>query len=150
VITSLIGWVYSWYVFRGVRVEYASDLIGAMPRWLVVLFGVTTTVLIATMISAGMRLNFWPALAIAASFGFVIGLLGGHYGVMTSIIETIGDGVARPSLANVFEETLRNRSAVEVTLIAAVPTILLLSGLTGWLLPILQHRSDGRVPAAVE
>lgn len=135
IILSLIAWVYAWYLFRGVRIEYATGLIGEMPRWLLILFALTTTTLIASMIGAGMRLGFWPLLTIGGALGFAIAVLGAHFGLMTSVIDVLGDGGRRPSLGVVVGEVLRTRDTFEVVLISALPTILLLTGITGWLSP---------------
>lgn len=132
-IVALIAWIYSWDLFRRFRIEYSGGVIGVMPRWLLVLFGLTTTALIATMIVAKMRIWVWPASALGGSVFFAAGVIGGHYALMNSIIETAGDGTTRATLNDALNEALRTRSGIELVLITALPTLLLLAGLTGLL-----------------
>jgi hypothetical protein len=137
VIAGLVSWVYSWYLFRGIRTEYAAGVLGPMPRWMLILFALTTTLLVASMIGAGMRLHFWPLLTIGGSLGFVIAVVGAHYGLMSSVIDVLGRGGPHPSLGVVIGETLRSRKTFEVVLISAIPTVLFLAGLSGLIVPRL-------------
>lgn len=130
---ALVAWIYSWDLFRRFRIEYADGLIGVMPRWLLIVFGVTTTLLVAAAFLAKMRVWFWPAAAVAGSAAFPTGVIGGHFALMNSIIETAGVGTTRATIADAFNEALRTRSLFELVLISALPTVLLLAGLTGLL-----------------
>lgn len=132
-IAALVAWIYSWDLFRRFRIEYSVGAIGLMPRWLLVLFGLTTTALIAAMIVAKMRVRFWPAAALGGSAFFAAAVIGGHYALMNSIIHSVGGGTTRATVADALNEALRTRSGTELVLITALPTLLLLAGLTGLL-----------------
>lgn len=132
-IVALIAWIYSWDLFRRFRIEYAGGVIGAMPRWLLVMFGLSTTSLIAAMIVAKMRVWFWPAAAVSGSLFFAAGVIGGHYALMNSIIQTAGGGTRSATITDALNEALRTRSGIELVLITALPTLLLLAGGTGLL-----------------
>lgn len=132
---ALAGWIYSWLIFRGVRNEYAAGDIGGIPAWLTALLAITTTLLIGTLVTAAINIPVWTALAVVAGFFMLAAVVGGHYGVMNSALAAVG----RPSagVGDAVRATLRTRSALEVVLISGLPTLLVLSGLSGLILPRL-------------
>jgi hypothetical protein len=139
-LAALGGWIYSWYLFRGVRNEYASGDLGPMPSWLVLVLGLTTTGLIACSIAAWMRVPLWPLLAVGSAVVFLIAIVGSQQAVMQAVVDTKFGGVARVSIGSAVNASLRIRSAAEVILIAVVPTMLTLTALSDWIFPRISHR----------
>lgn len=137
-IASLVGWVYSWLLFSEVRELYlVRDL--QMPLWVTLLLGLTTTLLVGTAISAWMRLELWPLLSVFGGVAFLASVVGGQYSLA-------GSG-AEVTLVDAFRVALRTRSAVGAALIAGVPSVLVLSALTFWLVPRIapsEPRLSGR------
>ncbi|MGH2772726.1 MAG: hypothetical protein ACRDIU_06280 [Actinomycetota bacterium] len=127
---GLVGWLYSWWLIRGFRAEYAAGDIGPMPMWLTVLMTLASTALIASAVSAGMKAPVWPWLSIVAGIGTVKLVVGGYFAVLRSTVPELSPG---PSEA--FNAALTSQKMwVVVVFVAAIPTALVLAGLTGLLL----------------
>lgn len=146
VLLGLVGWLYSWYLFRGVRNEYLGATLGPIPTWLIALLGVATTALIATAVTAGFRSRIWPALSAFAGIALAASVLFSQFAVMNSVLEFIGSqgsSAGRATIADAFRAALRSRGALEIVIVTAVPTLLVLGGASGWVL------RDSAVPAEI-
>lgn len=138
VVAGLAGWLYSWYYFRGVQAEFAGGDIGIMPRWLLIFLGLTTTALIGTVVAAAMSIRWWPVLSVAGSLSLVGGVVLSQHAAMSSALSALsGAGEEAPGvpLSAAVNAVLRTRPAIELILISAVVTILLLAIVTTWILP---------------
>ncbi|MFN2609267.1 MAG: hypothetical protein ABR507_00095 [Actinomycetota bacterium] len=121
--SAFVGWVYSWYLLRGVRNFYAEGDVGTQPFWLVLLLGLTTTALIATTLTAGTRFRGWPYLSIGSGAGLFGSIILSQFAMLGSV----GAG----SLANAFDLAFRTRTTLSVAVfIAGIPCMLVLSGIT--------------------
>ncbi|MGH2704156.1 MAG: hypothetical protein ACRDJ4_03400 [Actinomycetota bacterium] len=131
---SLFAWVYSWYLLRGVRFEYAGGLIGDMPPWLILLLAATALATLGTTVFAAMRVGAWPWLAIASGILLVTAIVGSHYGVMASTVaefERAGANiVGKVGLGNAVQAALRTRGTFHLIVVVVLPTVLLLSGIS--------------------
>ena len=132
-----MGWLYSWWLIRGFRAEYAAGDIGPMPMWLTVLMTLASTALIAAAVSAGMKAPIWPWLSIIAGAGMVKLVVGGYFAVLRSTVPELS-----PGLGEAFNAALRSQKMwVVVIFVAGIPAALVLAGLTGLML----NRSAGPV-----
>jgi hypothetical protein len=127
---SIIGWMYSWFLFRRTRSEYLLTH-ASPPLWLLLLMGALSTLLIATAIVAGMRAGIWPALAVGAGVAFVAMVVLGQMSVMQNAVDFADPGATTVGLGDAFRASIRERSPLGAAVIAGVPITLLLSGLTG-------------------
>jgi len=102
-----------------------------MPSWLLLIMALSSTALLATSVSAGMRFPPWRYLAIAAGAGLVGLIVLSHLALLHSVVSS------HKTLADAFDSALRGQSAANTAVfLAGIPTFLVLSGLTG----ILQAR----------
>ncbi|MGI8425624.1 MAG: hypothetical protein ACR2FO_01960 [Actinomycetota bacterium] len=125
---SFAGWLYSWYIIRGVRRVYSVRDAGGMPTWLLVLMALTSTALIATTVCSGMRLSVWPAISMGAGVALLALIVGSQLAVMSSFF---GYSV---SIGRAFSESIQTRSPVYVAIfIAGLPALMVMSGLRGLL-----------------
>jgi hypothetical protein len=137
---AIAGWIYGWFLLRGVRNEYAEDRLGAAPRGLLLLLVLTTFVTIATAAAAWLRASAWPYMAMGAAVLIVVDILLAQYFPLREIAARSRVSI---DLGEVVTVALRNRSPAEVVVATAIPTLLLLSGLSGLIL----HRIPPRRPA---
>lgn len=134
ILIAVVGWIYSWWILRGVRAEYVTGQIGAMPGWLLILLGGTTTLLLAAAVTAGLRSPVWRLLAAAGGVGLVASMFGSQYGVMRSTVDVLAPG-ASIDLADAVRAVFRSRGSVEIALLFGLSTLLILAGVTGYLKP---------------
>ena len=126
-IAGFAGWIYSWYLIRGIRNEYSPGDIGKMPPWLLVLMALTSTLLIGTSVSAGIRIPVWPFISAGAGLALVSLVFLGQLSYMRSAAST-----QTPSLFDAVRAALRVRTPFGVAVfVAGIPTLLVLSGITG-------------------
>jgi hypothetical protein len=128
---GIAGWAYGWFLLRGVRGEYGPPL-GGPPAGLLVLLLLLTFVCLATAIVAGMRLRAWPGMAIASGLFLIVGVLAAQYAPLRDYAASQGAGPV--GLGEVVTVALRNRSRAGVVVTTAIPTLLVLSGLSGLIL----------------
>ncbi len=135
VLVAFVAWLYSWFLLRGVRGEYAPGSLGPIPGWLIGLVGLALLVTLGACITAAMRLPAWPWLSLAGAAVLAASILGSHYGVMSSVLEVfaragaqVPDGV---TLADAARAALRTRGPLHLALVAAVLAFLTLAGATG-------------------
>lgn len=133
--TAFLGWLYGWYLLRGVRNEYAPGDLGPLPAWLVLLLASLTFVTIATAIAAGMRAGIWPLLAVTSGLAMVAAVLASQYSVMHDFVEARGGRGQQPvlTLPDVVNAALRDRAPLDIVLVSGIPTILVLAGIGQWL-----------------
>lgn len=149
-VVAAIGWVYSWYLFRGIRNQYARVDIGSMPLWLLIIMGLTSTALIATTVMVMLRAEVWSKLSIAAGGLLFVAIVMAPFALMSSYESQGSDGVRKcanfgpasceqpANLASAFKAVFATRSALSAAVfVAGVPTILVLCGSSGLLLPRL-------------
>ncbi|MGH2687854.1 MAG: hypothetical protein ACRDKW_03465, partial [Actinomycetota bacterium] len=132
---GIAGWAYGWFLLRGVRSEYGPPLggpLGGAPAGLLVLLLLLTFVCIATAIVAGMRLRAWPVMAIASGVFLLAGVLAAQYVPLRDYAASQGAGPV--GLGEVVTVALRNRSPAGVVVTTAIPTLLVLSGMSGVIL----------------
>lgn len=142
IVVALVAWIYSWWLFRGVRAEYTTGEVGSMPGWLLVLLGGTTTALVATAVAAWLRAPAWPLLALAGSVGLVASVVGSQYGVMKSAVDALAPGTPL-ALTDAVRALVRTRGSFEIALISGLSMFLLLGGVTAYLRPIRQAVEQG-------
>jgi hypothetical protein len=131
VLAGIAGWAYGWFLLRGVRNEYGPPL-GGPPAGLLVLLLLLTFVCIATAFVAGMRLRAWPLMAVASGAFLLAGILAAQYFPLRDYAASQGGGAI--GLGHVVTVALRNRTPAGVVVTTAIPTLLVLSGLSGLLL----------------
>ncbi len=135
VLVAFVAWIYSWFLLRGVRGEYAPGSLGPIPGWLIALLGVALVVTLGACVSAAMRLPIWPWLALAGAVLLAASVLGSHYGVMSSVLEAFARGGAqvpdRVTLADAARAALRTRGPLHLALVVAMLALLALAGATG-------------------
>jgi hypothetical protein len=125
-LAGLAGWLYSWFVIRGVRSEYAVGDLGTMPVWLLVVMALSSTILIAAALSAAMRAGLWPSLSVAAGLALFCLIVFGQLAVMRS-----ASRIARPSVADALTAAARVRGPVHAGLfMVAIPAVLVVAGIT--------------------
>jgi hypothetical protein len=129
---SVLGWLYGWFLLRGVRNEYAAGDLGTTPSGLLLLLILITFVMIVTAVSAGMRVAAWPYMAIAAAVLVVVGMLLAQYFPLQDYYARHGG--ARVGLREVVTVALRNRTPAGIVVSTGIPMLLLLSGLSGIML----------------
>ena len=129
---AIVGWLYGWFLLRGVRNEYAAGDLGPAPRSLLLLLILTTFVAIATAVAAGSRLPAWPYMAVATAILIVVVILLAQYFPLRDY--AVRHGGIRITPGEVVTVALRNRSPAGVVVSTAVPMLLLLSGLSGLML----------------
>lgn len=123
VIAGFAGWLYSWFVIRGVRNEYSAGDLGPMPLGVLIVLGLVSTSLIAAFVLAGTRSRAWPFLAIVSGPLLGVGTVLAQWFVMRHPLGS------RASLSDAFTAALNSRSGLEITLfIAFIPTSLVLAG----------------------
>lgn len=148
-IAAFVAWLYSWYLLRNVRLEYGGGEIGSMPSWLVLLLALNALATLGTAMAAWLRLPAWPVLAIATGLLFVIGIVSGHYAVMSSTLDAFAragaEVVGKVRISDAVRAALRTRGPLHLVLVTAVPTLLVLSGASG-----LLRLGPRRAPAPVE
>lgn len=126
-IAGFAGWIYSWYLIRGIRNEYSPGDIGKMPPWLLLLMAVTSTLLIGTSVSAGIRIPVWPFISAGSGLALVSLIFLGQLSVMRSAAP-----MQTPSFPDAVRAALRVRTPFGVAVfVAGIPTLLVLSGITG-------------------
>jgi hypothetical protein len=128
-LASVVGWVYGWFLLRGVRYEYAVGDLGPAPPGLLLLLIFTTFVAIATAVSAGMKIRSWPYMAIGTAVLVAAGILLAQYFPLRDYYARHGG--APVTLGTVVTVVLRNRTSAGIVVATAVPMLLLLSGLSG-------------------
>lgn len=127
IITGFAGWLYSWYLIRGIRNEYSPGDIGKMPPWLLLLMALTSTLLIGTSVSAGIRIPVWPLVSVGAGLALVSLIFLGQLSYMRSAAPTL-----TPSFSDAVSAALRVRTPFSVAVfVTGIPTLLVLSGITG-------------------
>ena len=126
-IFGFVGWIYSWYLIRGIRNEYSPGDIGKMPPWLLLLMVATSTFLIGTSVTAGLRLPVWPFVSAGGGLLLMSLIFLGQLSVMRSAAPT-----QTPSISDAVRAALRVRTPFGVAVfVAGIPTVLVLSGITG-------------------
>jgi hypothetical protein len=145
---AVIGWLYGWFLLRGVRNEYAAGDLGPAPPALLVFLLLVTFVTIATAVVAGMRMRAWPLTSIAAGVLLVVGILLAQYVPLHSYAERHRAGAAI-TLSEVVTVALRNRTPAGIVIATATP-MLLLSGLSGLMLRRLPPRPPARLEPPAE
>ncbi len=126
-IAGFVGWIYSWYLIRGIRNEFLPGDIGRMPGWLLVLMALTSTLLIGTSVSTGIRIPVWPFISAGSGLALVSLIFLGQLSYMQSAAPT-----QAPSLSDAVRAALRVRTPLGVAVfVAGIPTLLVLSGITG-------------------
>lgn len=130
--TSVLGWLYGWFLLRGVRNEYAAGDLGKAPSGLLLLLILTTFLTIATAVGAGMRVPGWPYMAIGAAVLIVVGILLSQYFPLHDYYARHGG--SEVGLGEVVTVALRNRTPAGIVVATGVPMLLLLSGLSGLML----------------
>lgn len=136
-ITAVVGWIYSWIVFRQVRSEHQLGD-ASLPGWLLILMGTASTVLIATAFLAYFRSWVWAPLALASGILFFSMIVLGQLSVMQSALDfarSQGAEARTVTFMDAARAALRLRSTAGAVVVAGVPTLLVLSGLTGLVLP---------------
>lgn len=129
---GLVGAVYAWFLFRGLRSEM-EVLSGGHPLYLSVLMVLLSILLIATVFAAGMRLQGWQWLAIGA-VGVYLGLVFfGQLELMEAAASAEERGVAIP-LTFVLGEIGRTRGPISLALTVLIPLLLLMSAISGLIL----------------
>ncbi|MGH9196318.1 MAG: hypothetical protein ACRD1T_11330 [Acidimicrobiia bacterium] len=134
ILIALVSWIYSWWILRGVRAEYATGQIGSMPLWLLILLGGATTLLLATAVTAGLRSPAWPLFAAIGGVALVAGVFGSQYGLMKSAVDVLAP-TANVNVDDAVRSVFRSRGAVEITGLFGLSTLLILAGATGYLKP---------------
>lgn len=131
ILAAIAGWAYGWFLLRGVRSEYGPPL-NNPPVGLLILLILLTFVCISTAIVAGMRLRAWPFMAVASGIGLLAAILAAQYFPLRDYAAS--QGAAGVGLGEVVTVALRNRSPAGVVVATAIPTLLILSGLSGLIL----------------
>ena len=129
---SVLGWLYGWFLLRGVRNEYAVGDLGKAPAGLLLLLILITFVTIATAVAAGVRTSVWPYMAVASAVLVVVGILLAQYFPLHDYAARHG-GVP-VGLGEVVTVALRNRTPAGIVVSSGIPMLLLLSGLSGLML----------------
>lgn len=136
-----VGAIYTWFLFRGLSSEL-EVLTGAHPVYLSILMVGLSTLLVATVFAAGMRVPIWPWLAIVSALVFFALVFLGQLSVMQAAARAAERGVEIP-LSFVFGEIVRTRGSLSLALTALVPLLLLMSAASGLLLtPRFTSRSS--------
>jgi hypothetical protein len=139
---AIVGWLYGWFLLRGVRSEYAVGDLGAAPRGLLLLLILTTFVAIATAVAAASRVPAWPYMAIATAILIATGILLAQYFPLRDY--AVRHGGISIDFGEVVTVALRNRSPAGVVISTAIPTLLLFSGLSGLILRMVPPPSPAR------
>lgn len=131
---AFVGWVYTWAVLRSLRAEHA-DVDKRLPAWLTLLMVGATTVMIGTALSAVLRAQVWSLLAVAAAFVFVALVVGGQRSVMQGALDFIaaseGGEPTSVGWGDAVRGALRERTPAGLVAVSAVPTLLVLGGMSG-------------------
>jgi hypothetical protein len=130
---AVIGWLYGWFLLRGVRNEYSVGDLGPAPPALLLVLLLTTFVTIGTAVVAGLRLRGWPVASVAAGLLLVVGILLAQYFPLRSYTERHRTQ-ATVTLGEVVTVALRNRTPIGVVIATGTPMLLVLSGLSGLML----------------
>lgn len=129
---GLVGAVYAWLFFRGLRSEM-EVLSGGHPLYLSVLMVLLSILLIATVFAAGMRLPVWRLLAIGAVAAFLGLVFFGQLELMEAAARAEERGVSIP-LSFVVTEIGRTRGPISLALTVLIPLLLLMSAISGLIL----------------
>ncbi|HVE76311.1 MAG TPA: hypothetical protein VND22_06045 [Actinomycetota bacterium] len=121
ILAALVGWVYSWYLFRGVRNEFQVGSRSLAPSWLVLMLVASSTVLIAAAIAAGIKLKVWPLLVVAGGIAMFLSVVLAQFAVMRAFSPEV-------TLGEALSASFRTRSVVGAFFISAVPALLVVSG----------------------
>jgi hypothetical protein len=142
-----LGWLYGWFLLRGVRNEYAAGDLGPTPPGLLLLLILITFVTIGTALAAGIRVPFWPWMAMGSAVLIVAGILLAQYFPLHDYSARHGGFAV--GLGDVVTVALRNRTPAGIIVSTGIPMLLLLSGLSGLMLRrVPPHRPPVR-PAPI-
>lgn len=147
-VASTLGWLYGWFLLRGVRNEYAVGDLGPAPSGLLFLLIVITFVTIATALTAGIRVPFWPWMAIGSAILVVAGILLAQYFPLHDYYARHGGSPV--DLGEVVTVALRNRTPAGIVISTGIPMLLLLSGLSGLMLRRVPPRRRPVRPAPTQ
>lgn len=138
---GLVGAIYTWFLFRGLSSEL-EVLTGGHPLYLSVLMVALSTLLVATVFGAGMRVPVWPWLAIASALVFLALVFLGQLAVMQAAARAAEPGVGIPP-SFVIGEIARTRGSLSLAVTVLVPLLLLMSAVSGLMLsPRFSSRSS--------
>jgi F0F1-type ATP synthase assembly protein I len=129
---GLVGAIYAWFLFRGLRSEM-EVLSGGHPLYLSILMVVLSILLVATVFAAGMRLNVWQWLAMGSVAVFLALVFFGQLALMDAAARAAERGVTVP-ISFVLGEIVRTRGPLSLALTALIPLLLLLSAVFGLIL----------------
>jgi len=142
-VAATLGWVFSWSQLRGIRTEYIEGDLGPVPLGLLVMLGLTSTLMLALAVAALMNADFWPRLSVAVGVLFVAAIYLSHLALLSDTVRRFDrqgtadrretSSIAGDSLEAMLKVTPagkpRSQAAVAI-FIAGVPTALILSGLS--------------------
>jgi len=145
---STLGWLYGWFLLRGVRNEYAAGDLGPAPPGLLILLILITFVTIGTALAAGIRVPLWSWMAIGAAVLIVAGILLAQYFPLHDY--SARHGSFPVGLGEVVTVALRNRTPAGIVVSTGIPMLLLLSGLSGLMLRRVPPRPRPIRPAPIQ